>query len=386
MHLAFVTSLVLDGKPTTGFEVANEAIVAGLRAIGCKITIIGFRQTRQGNNPDQDTVVLQTLDVENASASNAQKFRWLAGALASGLPIGGSKLRVIKWLKLREVLNSLGDLDGLVINSVQMPTAFPELLDFAPYIYIAHNVEHQSSRQNAISDKSAFSRYLYQRDARLLEPIERNLIDKSRFVFCLSDEDRSYFALDDERAATLQLVFPQNTRSTADKPVAHDVGLIGTWSWQPNFVGLQWFVEEVVPLLDPDMKISIAGSLPHEIETRHPGLKFVGRVPNAEGFVTQSRVLALVSRSGTGVQLKTIEAFQMGMPCCATPSSVRGIANIPGNCEVFDEAVAYAKALNNMVSDVRSGKIARLDGQGFANSQRKILHKVLRTGTAKIGK
>ncbi len=75
MHLAFITSLVTDGNPTTGFEVANEAIVAGLRATRCKITQIGFRLPRHDEVDDAQTIVLQTLDVENFSASPIQKIK-----------------------------------------------------------------------------------------------------------------------------------------------------------------------------------------------------------------------------------------------------------------------------------------------------------------------
>ena len=388
MHLAFITSLITDGKPTTGFEVANEAIVAGLRETGCKITQIGFRLPRQANIDEAQTIVLQTLDVENASASTLQKIKWMAGAITGGLPVGGSKLRAVPWSRLESALNSLGDIDGMVINSVQMPTAFPQLLEYAPYIYVAHNVEHQSSRQNAKSANGLLDRILYQRDVRLLEPIEMKLCKKARHVFFLSEDDRKYFKPDDYMGTVLQLAFPSNKQNAVVKPdsalIANDVGLIGTWSWQPNFVGLTWFLDEVVPLLNSDMIISIAGSMPNAVNCEHPGVNFVGRVNDAEEFVKNSGVLALVSRSGTGVQLKTIEAFQMGMPCCATLSSVRGIAGIPANCAVEDDAKNFSKVLNKMVKNCRDGKLARLDGEEFAASQRDALHAGLRVAIESI--
>ena len=384
MHLAFVTSLIADGKPTTGFEVANEAIVAGLRSTGCKVTQIGFRLPRQEKTENALTIVLQTLDVENSSASTFQKIKWVAGAIASGLPVGGSKLRTISWPQLEHALNSLGKIDGIIINSVQIPTAFPQLLQYAPYIYVAHNVEHLSASQNAKSASGSFNRSLYQRDARLLEPIERNLCNNARHIFFLSEDDCKYFNQGDDRSTVLQLAFPIQSQIAMENSevytISNDVGLIGTWSWQPNFVGLTWFLDKVVPLLNSDMTISIAGSMPHAVDSEHPGVRFVGRVESAEEFVKNSGVLALVSRSGTGVQLKTIEAFQMGMPCCATVSSVRGIVDLPDNCVVEDDAKKFAKALNNMVKNRKSGKLVRLDGEKFTASQRDALHSGLAVG------
>ncbi len=37
-----VTSIVPDGKPATGYEIANKAIIDGLKRAGVKVTVIGF--------------------------------------------------------------------------------------------------------------------------------------------------------------------------------------------------------------------------------------------------------------------------------------------------------------------------------------------------------
>ena len=386
MHLVFVTSLVTDGKPTTGFEVANEAIVHGLRDIGCRVTVVGFRQPRQQPISDADTIVVDTLAVENAGASALRKLQWLAGALIRGLPVGGNKLRAVSWVKLKSVLDTCETADGLIINSVQMPSAFPQLLDYKPFIYVAHNVEHASARQNAHSSANWLEGRLYARDARLLEPTEARLCDRARHVFVLSEDDRQVLALGENKASVLPLVFPQEENPVGEGvQVEQDIGLIGTWTWQPNLVGLNWFLEEVVPQLDRDLTVRIAGSTPSLPLPERPGVRFVGRVEDAAIFVAQSGVLALVSRSGTGVQLKTIEAFQSGTPCVATASAVRGIETIPANCRVADDAGDFAEALNKLAFAVRSGETGPIDGSKFAEDQRRGLHQALETGCSRLG-
>ncbi len=384
MHLAFVTSLVVDGRPTTGFEVANEAIVAGLRAIGNKVSVIGFCQPRQQENDDPDTLLLGTISVENAGASLSQKVRWMVAALARGLPVGGSKLCVATWAEVKAALDGLGKIDGIIINSVQMPSAFPQLLDYAPFCYVAHNVEHRSAARNAEYSGRKPERYFYARDARLLKPIEAKLCTTARHVFVLGEDDRAALGLANEKSQLLPMVFPATNNTAENQPadtdITHDVGLIGTWTWQPNFAGLRWFLDKVVPLLDPDMSISIAGNAPDVGKVEHGGVKFVGRVASARSFVAQSLVLALISRGGTGVQLKTIEAFQAGMPCIATSSSVRGLTEIPSNCRVEDDAMEFAAALNGLVGTVKTGKTGKLDGSAFAETQRRGLEEVLRQG------
>ncbi|TIP68947.1 MAG: glycosyltransferase family 1 protein, partial [Mesorhizobium sp.] len=68
----------------------------------------------------------------------------------------------------------------------------------------------------------------------------------------------------------------------------------------------------------------------------------------------------LISTSGSGVQLKTIETFELGLPSVATSHSLRGIDHRPDNCVVADDPVAFAGALEAAVADVRN-----VDGSAF---------------------
>jgi hypothetical protein len=119
-----------------------------------------------------------------------------------------------------------------------------------------------------------------------------------------------------------------------------DAALIGTWTWQPNRIGLDWFLSDVVPHLPQNFTIRIAGKVPAGVTSNHPGVTFVGRVPDAAEFVRTGAVVPLTSRAGTGVQLKTIETFELGLPSVATKRSLRGVDHVPANCTVTDDPVA----------------------------------------------
>ena len=58
MHLLFVTSLVPDGHATSGYEIANQAIIDGLRRIGVKVTVIGFTWPGKTASDPENTIVL----------------------------------------------------------------------------------------------------------------------------------------------------------------------------------------------------------------------------------------------------------------------------------------------------------------------------------------
>ena len=313
MHLAFVTSLVPGANPSTGYEVANRVIIDGLRALGHKVSVFGFAQSHQSSVDDKDTHVLRILDVENARASSIQKISWMMKAVQGGIPVGAAKLKEFSWDDLQARLQRIGPFDRILINSFQMAAAFPQLLDDLPFNYIAHNVEHETARQNAREATAIRDKFLYEREARLLETLEADLCQRAEFVWFLSDDDRQALCGNSEGANTLPLVSvaqENNQHSISEKRC--DVGLIGTWTWQPNKIGLEWFLSQVAPLLDSNISVSVAGSTPPELVRDIANVEFAGRVKNAGEFVRQSRLIALVSQGGNRSPIKNHRSIPIG--------------------------------------------------------------------------
>jgi hypothetical protein len=382
MKLLFVTSLVPHGEPSTGYEIANEAIINGLMRTGVDVTVLGFTWPgKQASNPDK-TIVLGSIDVRTEGADPWQKMRWVASAMTGGYTISSAKMRIVGERTVRAAINSNGPFDAYVLNGVSLPGAFPELFNDLPSLWIAHNVEYKSSLENAISSDSALKRALFKRDARILENLEKQLASRARFVFTLAQEDRVPLGVASaSRSAVLPLTTTDKPSSGEQKrTIKYDAGLIGTWTWQPNRVGLEWFIQEIAPRLGPDFKVAVAGSLPAGLPAAPACVEFLGRVPDAKDFVNSCAVIPLIARGGTGVQLKTIETFEMGLPSVATSLSLRGIDALPSNCHVHDEPAAFAAKLVEMARDVRSGNLPDESGVAFSSRQRASMDEALQRG------
>jgi hypothetical protein len=385
VRLAFLTALVPVARPDTGFEIANAAILSALREAGHEVTAFGF--VRLGEVPAEPgrAVVIDEIEIENAAAPKSLQLRWLAAALRAGLPVACAKLKLAGGERLVQAVRAHGPFDALVLNSVMLPGAFPELARLGPCVLVEHNIEHVSARQNAANAGNPLLRALYAREARLLEGIERRLWREAGFIWTLAQEDRA--ALGEayaEKSAVLPLISGEDPPPAEASPVtpAYDVGMIGTWTWLPNYAGLAWFLEEVAPLLPPELSVAVAGRLPSGMPKPPASVSLVGRVPDARAFLLSCRVLALSSRAGTGVQLKTIEAMQLGAPAVATPLSLRGFSEVPANFRLASEPAAFAKALTEMVEASRAGADLRLDGAAFMARQRAALARVLEEGLA----
>jgi Glycosyl transferases group 1 len=378
MRLAFITSLLPAGPPQSGFEIANACVLRALRDAGCEVQLFGFLRESESQAPPTGSTVINHLVIENAVASRLQKLRWLAGAARRGLPVISAKLAMADGGRLRALLKANGPFDGVVINSAPVAGAFPWLARDYPALLVAHNVEHATARENARTT-SGLTAMLYRREAKLLRGIEHRALAQCRHIWCFTEEDRTGFGIDITHKCTVMPLLMPLPPALPEVEPAHDIGLIGTWTWQPNLAGLRWFFDAVVPRLPEDFSIGVAGRLPPGVAAP-ARVSLLGRVPDANLFVARCRVMALASRTGTGVQLKTIETFQAGRPAVATRSSVRGFVQLPGNCLVADEAEGFAAALIKLVRDVRAERSGPVDPALFISRQSEHLSAAVQSG------
>lgn len=379
MHFVFISSLVPVVTPTSGYDIANRVIVDALRLLGHQVSVIGF--LAPGHEPsDLDaTRLLGRLEVTNARVSGFQKVLWLKDAFLHKEPVSVAKMHAARPADIRAVLDGLAGIDGLFLNSVQLPGAFLDIFRAYPYAFVAHNVEAHSAAENARLANGAVARFLYARDARLLARLEADLCAGARHVYTLAEADRS--GLDVEAySSALPLV---TSVTPPDPPQSgrkiYDAGVIGSWSWASNRAGLDWFLGEVAPRLPADIRLAVAGG-GADAAAAPASVDCLGRVPDAREFVRSCRVIPLIARSGTGVQLKTIETFELGLPAVATPAALRGISDIPENCVTADAPAEFAAALTEQIRKARAGEVSDGDGRQFHARQLKGLKQSLAEG------
>ena len=217
MHLLFATSIVPDGALSSGYEIANAAIIDSLRRTGARVTVLGYIWPGKSPVDPAQTVVLGEIDVRTEGASPLRKAGWLMRAVAGGMTFASAKLTDVSAAAVRAAIDRAGPFDGYILNGAQMAGAYQGIFDDRPRLFVSHNVEHLSAEENAESAKSAFQKFLFRREARLLRDLETRLCKEASFVFTLAEEDRPPLGVaSDERSIALPLV----TRSA--EPAAAD--------------------------------------------------------------------------------------------------------------------------------------------------------------------
>jgi polysaccharide biosynthesis protein PslH len=125
-----------------------------------------------------------------------------------------------------------------------------------------------------------------------------------------------------------------------------------------NYLGLVWFLTEVLPLA-PAAPVQIIGNVDREVRARAPRLwkkhaaLFRGRVEDLDAAYANAAAILLPTTQGHGVSIKTLEAMSSGAPLIATAHAFRGLGIEPAafrNVTLAKDAAGFAAALARAVA------------------------------------
>ena len=363
MHLLFATSIVPDGAPASGYEIANAAIIDALRRAGVRVTVLGF--TWPGKPPP--TLKTPSCSAPSTCAPTAlrrcRKPPGLQGRASTGSPSRRSSCapsaatRSAPRSKGRWAVRRLCAERGAVRRRLRGPVR-RQALDLrraqcraplgrgkcrgggqpAPALPVP---PRGAAAERQSSAGSATRRISSSRWPRKTAPRSASTHQASA-------------ALPLVTPASNHMLPPSGARSFATRADRH----------------LDLAAEPHRPRLVPGRSgAASAGRFPHQDRRQHavptsrsphPGVDFVGRVADANAFVRSAAVIPLISRAGTGVQLKTIETFELGLPSVATSRSLRGIGTVPGQLRRDRRSGRLRRALERAAKAARDVDGARL--------------------------
>ena len=126
---------------------------------------------------------------------------------------------------------------------------------------------------------------------------------------------------------------------------------IGGFQHPPNVDAVQWFVQEVWPLLIqelPNISLKVVGSkMPDSLlALTRPGIEMLGFVEDIDPLLLSSRVSIAPLRYGAGVKGKVNQAMSFGLPVVATTTAIEGMnLTVEQNVLVGDTPLDFAQAI-----------------------------------------
>lgn len=246
----------------------------------------------------------------------------------------------------------------------------------------SHNVEHQIWDKLAKGEKNFFKRIYLSYLSKKLYKAEIEAWRSVDGIACISYDDLQFTrALSQKPAYLLPVAMP------TQRPVemhGHELKVyhIGSMDWMPNLEAINGFIENTLPTVIkefPSFEFHIAGrKMPASIHNKKtPGIVSWGEVESAETFARNFQIMLVPLQSGSGIRIKILEAFAMGMAVISTEQGIRGI-DVEDRKEYYkaespEEWVEALRALQNPEERARIGKNAQsFMEDSYSNS--KIIH------------
>jgi glycosyltransferase involved in cell wall biosynthesis len=290
---------------------------------------------------------------------SAAFWKQAVGNLSSPLPLSLARYedaafgRVVREVRLRE------SPDVLVCDFL---TPAVNLDDLAPWVLFQHNVETMIWRRHAEHAAGSLQKRYFRSQAERMFRVEARVCRGVKRVIAVSQNDaathKRLFGLTDVPSVptgvdTAWLAPPATvTRET-------DLVFIGSMDWMPNIDGVNYFLDEILPLIrrtKPDCSVAIVGRRPPSGFARRaasdPQLRVTGTVEDVRPYLWGSAVSIVPLRIGGGTRLKIYESMAARVPVVATSIAAEGLeTHAPEDIRIADTPGAFADACLELLGD-----------------------------------
>jgi len=188
-----------------------------------------------------------------------------AAGLFSPLPLAVSRYRSEPMLRQVEALTRAEKFDSIVCDFL---FAAPNMPDLASTVLFQHNVESLIWKRQTDNAPDPLLRLYFRSQYNRMLRFEGETCRAAKSVIAVSETDahtlRSLYGV--SRIAAVPTGVDLDYFTPANRPApSADLVFAGSMDWIPNIDGIQWFVEEVLPLIRkqrPDCSLVIAGRRP----------------------------------------------------------------------------------------------------------------------------
>ncbi len=198
-----------------------------------------------------------------------------------------------------------------------------------------HNIEHQIWQRLVQNETNLLKRVTLKWLTNRLKKYELFIFNKIDGFMAISSVDYSFFILNSHNPKGKVISFGIDIEDyqADDNYMPSDIPElfhIGSMNWLPNIEGIEWFIENVWPLIIeqyPSITFTIAGrNIPNHFYTKNiKNFKVEGEVPDAKQFMLSKDIMIVPLLSGSGIRIKIIEGMALGKTIITTSIGAEGL-------------------------------------------------------------
>jgi glycosyltransferase involved in cell wall biosynthesis len=194
-----------------------------------------------------------------------------------------------------------------------------------------HNAEFQIWERLAVKNRNPIKRLYFGLLAAQLKRYEISILNKVDAIIPITAADWDLFAvLAPGKEMVLLPVGLNNLLHSKPDFQSNTFFHLGSMEWIPNVDAVMWLIKEVWPQVKteiPAAELHLAGKGLKADDPRFAGNGVVvhGEVENAQGFMQSHGVMLVPVFAAGGIRVKTLEAFNAGVPVISTATGIQGI-------------------------------------------------------------
>ena len=370
---------VLPYPPDSGPKVKTWNVLKCL-ARTHQVTLVSFVRG------DQSGAVARLRSVCRDVHTVPMRRGWAQDAAALGRSLLGNG----PWVVLRDDRAGMRRQVDRVAGSQSFDLVHADQLNMAQYalrvegarrLLDAHNALWLLYTRLAATTRNPAIRWLFRRDARLLQRYEGEMCRRFDSVLTVTDIDRHALlqaveALGHGQNGTDPRVIPiavdtEELRYRRRSRSANHILHIGTMFWPPNVDGIRWFVDAVLPLVRrerPDVEFDVLGANPPAEmlawNTNGRGVYVAGYVEDPAPYLARAGVFVVPLLAGGGMRVKILTAMAQGLPVVTTTVGCEGIDVVPGqHLLVADTPQEFAAATLRTLAQANLAEDLGLNGR-----------------------
>ncbi|WP_343746874.1 glycosyltransferase [Chitinophaga sp.] len=171
-------------------------------------------------------------------------------------------------------------------------------------------------------------------------------------VWAISPEESYFFSqFLGDRVKYIPMMLPDPIPVSSKTTPEYDLVYVASDNAK-NIMSAAWFFSEVYPLLSPDIRLAVVGTITAHVPKDLPNVTLVPYVQHLETMYVNARVALSPMLEGTGVKVKVVEALSHGLPVVCTERGTDGLPFKSNNgCLVAETPGQFAQFVEQLLQD-----------------------------------
>jgi len=194
--------------------------------------------------------------------------------------------------------------------------------------------------------------FIYKKEAARMKAYENEIYSSFDHHTIISNQDAKQVS--DNSIHVIPNGIDTEYFSPIESSKKYEIGFIGNMGYAPNIDAAEYLINNIKPLLNPNIKVIIAGARPNKRvkQLSSSTVTVTGWMDDVRSAYADSQIFVAPLWLGTGQQNKILEAMAMGIPCITSSSVNNAIgAKIGKDILVADNEKEFAQSINSLLND-----------------------------------